>query len=648
MTADTRTAEPSTVDHLRRVLDGRWGAVRDTLRADPALPDYLYPDEPLTMEQYRERTLAQLRSLASRDAPRQGLTLAQGGTGEVGASITAFETLGCVDLSLLVKAGVQFGLFGGAIAGLGTRRHHEAYLPRMLDLTLPGCFAMSEHGHGSDVQSLLTTLTHDPETDEIVVDTPVSAARKEYIGNAARDGRVAAVFGQLIVRGERHGVHCVLVPIRDADGRPCPGVTIGDCGPKEGLPGVDNGRLSFDHVRVPRADLLDRYGSIDDDGAYHSPIDNPDRRFFTMLGTLVRGRVSVGAGAGAATRTALALAVTYAGRRRQFSVPGTEQEVTLLDYRVHQRKLLPLLARSYALALAQNVLVEALDAVQSVESEDEAAQRALEVRAAAVKVAQTAHATRTLQVCREACGGAGYLTENRISRIKTDVDVFTTFEGDNTVLLQLVAKGLLTNMRDAFHDLDTMGTVLFGARQFAGALVERTTGAGLVQRLISGSGGRLAPSALTARGGHLDLFEDRERHLVETVALRLRRVPRPVDDPAGAFAAFNAAQDHLVAAAAAHADRIVLEAFVAAIDECADPDAAALLGTVCDLFALSTIEEHRAWYVEHGRLTTRQSKEVVARVGELCGRLRLHAQNLVDAFGIPAAVLDVPMLRDVT
>ena len=59
----------------------------------------------------------------------------------------------------------------------------------------------------------------------------------------------------------------------------------------------------------------------------------------------------------------------------------------------------------------------------------------------------TWHATATIQTCREACGGAGYLAENLLTGLKADTDVFTTFEGDNTVLLQLVAKGLLTSYR---------------------------------------------------------------------------------------------------------------------------------------------------------------------------------------------------------
>ena len=60
----------------------------------------------------------------------------------------------------------------------------------------------------------------------------------------------------------------------------------------------------------------------------------------------------------------------------------------------------------------------------------------------------TWHASRTIQECREACGGAGYLSVNRFDALRADTDVFTTFEGDNHILLQLVAKGLLTDYAD--------------------------------------------------------------------------------------------------------------------------------------------------------------------------------------------------------
>ena len=475
---------------LRRAIDGRWAHIREEARSELEPARFAPPSRELTREEYRARVADQLRELASTGHPARGLSKDMGGQGDFGASVTAFEMLGHADLSLLVKAGVHWGLFGGAVANLGTQRHHTAYLPQILSAELPGCFAMTETGHGSDVQSLGTTATYDPDTDELVVHTPTPAARKDYIGGAARDGRLAAVFAQLVTGGESHGVHCVLVPIRDEAGEPMPGVTIGDCGAKAGLAGVDNGRLTFDHVRVPRTSLLNRYGDIDEHGVYTSPIDNPTRRFFTMLGTLVRGRISVAGGAGAATRTALTLAITYAGHRRQFAPPGSGDEVLLLDYRAHQRKLLPALATSYALLFAQNELVSRMHDVQlGGDAADPHDQRELEARAAGIKAVATAHATATIQACREACGGAGYLAVNRLPALKADTDVFTTFEGDNTVLLQLVAKGLLTDYRDTFGDMDTLGMVRFGARQVAGAVIERTAARGLVERLIGGRPG---------------------------------------------------------------------------------------------------------------------------------------------------------------
>ena len=103
-------------------------------------------------------------------------------------------------------------------------------------------------------------------------------------------------------------MHCFVVPIRDDDGNDLPGVTTSDCHYKGGLPGVDNGRIQFDHVRVPRENLLNKYADVAEDGTYSSPIENPNRRFFTMLGTLIRGRVTVGGSAGAAARVALDIA----------------------------------------------------------------------------------------------------------------------------------------------------------------------------------------------------------------------------------------------------------------------------------------------------------------------------------------------------
>ncbi|WIX81974.1 acyl-CoA dehydrogenase [Amycolatopsis carbonis] len=627
-------AVPAKVDPdaLTAVLDGRWAELRAGVRAQMSAEEFRDPVE-LDIEAHRAQVLDQLRELAATDRPALGFDRAYGGQSDIGGSVVSFEMLGLGDLSLMVKAGVQWGLFGGAVQLLGTERHHEKYLQRIMDLDLLGCFAMTEHGHGSDVQDLHTTATYDPAAQEFVVHSPDPGATKEYIGNAARDGHAAVVFAQLVAGGDSRGVHAFFVPIRDGSGKPMPGVTIEDCGRKAGLNGVDNGRLAFDHVRVPREALLNRFGDVAEDGTYSSPIESDGRRFFTMLGTLIRGRVSVGGSAGSATKRALTLAIRYGEQRRQFKSPDGD-EVVILDYLGHQRKLLPALAKTYALHFAQEELVAKLNDIAPDAPEEE--QRELESRAAGLKAANTWHATATIQAAREACGGAGYLSENLLAGLKADTDVFTTFEGDNTVLLQLVAKGLLTQYKEHFEDLSPLATARFVAEQLVGAVLERTSARKFVERLTESDDAEV----LFDREWQLRLFEDREEHVLDGVANRLRKA---ADDP---FGVFNAAQDHVLSAGRVHVESLVLSAFARAVDACADPEAAALLSRVCDLYALSAIEADRAWFLEHGRLTASRSKAVTAAVNELCAELRPHARTLVDAFAIPAQFLAAPMLRD--
>jgi acyl-CoA oxidase len=626
---------PGPVDPtaIQEVLDGRWAHVRRDARENLRDPDFL-PVYGESVAEARERVTRAAKKLA--DSGRVGFGFPQeyGGEDDSGGSVTSIEMLAFGDLSLMVKAGVQWGLFGGALQLLGTKRQHDTYLRDVMSFDLPGCFAMTETGHGSDVQQLRTTCTYDPATETFDLHTPHQAARKDYIGNAAKDGRMAVVFAQLITQGKNHGVHAWLVPIRNEDGTPCTGVTIGDDGPKAGLNGVDNGRLTFDHVTVPRDMLLDRYGQVAADGTYSSSIENETRRFFTMLGTLVRGRVSVGGSAASATKLALDIAVRYGNVRRQFAAPGEDREIVINDYLVHQRKLLPALATTYGLHFAQGELVSTMHDVQGATDLDEEAQRELESRAAGLKVAQTWHATTTIQMCREACGGAGYLQENRLPHLKADTDVFTTFEGDNTVLLQLVAKGLLTGYRDAFGSLEGWGKVGFIADMVRETVLERTAARALIARLIDAVPGRDDEVPMLDRGWQLKMFEFREKHALEGAIKRLRK--NSTTDGMAPFDMFNDVQDHVLKTAQTHIERVVLEAFVAGVDRTTDSAAKELLDKLCDLYALSAIEADKAWFLEHGQLTPSRAKLLTTTVNQLHKELRPHIVTLVDAFAIPA------------
>jgi acyl-CoA oxidase len=311
---------------------------------------------------------------------------------------------------------------------------------------------------------------------------------------------------------------------------------------------------------------------------------------------------------------------------------------------MHQRRLLPLLARTYALHFAQEVVALQLHEEFSSAGADEKARRQLESRAAGTKALGTWHATRTIQECREACGGAGYLAVNRFAALKADTDVFTTFEGDNHVLLQLVAKGLLTDYASEFEDLDQLGMVRFVAGVAVEAVVERTSVHKLLERIkdvLPGGDQWDDQAGILDTNYHLAMLRFREEHMLAGVA---RRLKRGIDEGANPGQVFSRVQDHVIATARAHVERLVLEAFVDKLSGLEESENKRALSLLCDLHALAAIEADRAWFMEHGRLTVARSKAISREVNRLCRRVRPVAVPLVDAFGVPPEMLRAPEL----
>ncbi|MDP3966770.1 MAG: acyl-CoA dehydrogenase family protein [Nocardioides sp.] len=637
------------VPGLTRILDGTYVEVREMVRRNLVEHAAILDEaQELDRAAYRDRVLDVVLDMAKAGQTGLGFPTEHGGGGDIGASVAAFETLALGDLSVLTKVGVQFGLFGGAILQLGTQHHHDAYLTDLIEGRLLGCFAMTETGHGSNVQELGTVARYDIDAGEFVITTPDDSARKDYIGNAAAHGHMAVVFAQLEIGGESEGVHAFVVPIRDEAGNPAPGVRIEDCGHKIGLNGVDNGRLWFDEVRVPRTALLDQYAQVSETGVYSSSIENRNRRFFTMLGTLVQGRVCVGGAGINAAKVAIAIAVRYGLKRRQFAASDPDTEELILDYGLHQRRLFPLLASTYAMHFAQDVLAADLHRVFSDPDVPDVDRRALEARAAGTKALGTWHASRTIQECREACGGAGYLSANRFDALRADTDVFTTFEGDNHILLQLVAKGLLTDYSSEFEDMDQFGMVRFVAGLAVETVIERTNVHKLLERIRD-----VIPGGETdewdQEAGLLDpqyqltMLRWREEHMLGGVA---RRLKRGMDNGMNPGDVFSRVQDHVIGAARAHVERLVLEAFVERTAALEDGPEKVALNLMCDLYALSTIEADRAWWMEHGRLTSQRAKAISREVNDLCRKVRPIARDLVDALGVPDEMLRAEIIAD--
>ncbi|MDQ7876715.1 acyl-CoA dehydrogenase [Microbacterium sp. QXD-8] len=622
------------------LLLGTWSDTRREAREmikDPAF--WRIDGQP--MPEHRERVLTQLHLLVEHGGSRRAFPEQYGGLNDNGANLAGFQELVLADPSLQIKSGVQWGLFGSAIFQLGTQKHHEAWLPGVIDVSLPGAFAMTETGHGSDVAAIGTTATYDADTEEFVIHTPFRGAYKDYLGNAALHGKAATVFAQLITGGVNYGVHCFFVPIRDDEGDMLPGIISEDDGVKGGLNGIDNGRLAFDQVRVPRFNLLDRYGQVAADGSYTSDIPSPGRRFFTMLGALVQGRVSLDGAATTGTALALHIALTYANQRRQFDSGAGTEEVVLLDYGKHQRRLLPLLAQNYAQFFSHDELLKKFDGVFSGRTDTSEEREDLETLAAALKPLSTWNALSTIQEAREACGGSGFLAENRLVGLHQDLDVYVTFEGDNNVLLQLVGKRLLSDYAKQFKGADAAKLARFAVGQTAGKLFH---GAGLRQL-----GQAVADLGSTARSVELGLREDQQHELlagrvqrmVADVAAALR--PASKLSPPEAAALFNSHQAELIEAARAHAELLQWEAFTDGINRVSDEGTTHVLTWLRDLFGMHLIEKHLAWYLVSGRLSAQRAASVSRYIDRLCARLRPHAQDLVDAYGFAPEHVRAPI-----
>ncbi|XP_034701514.1 acyl-coenzyme A oxidase 3, peroxisomal-like [Vitis riparia] len=572
---------------------------------------FVSPDYNQSMEQQREMTMKRIHYLLDCGVFQEWLT-GRGPEVEM-RKFALHEVIGMYDHSLAVKLGVHYFLWGGAIQFFGTKRHHDKWLRDTENYVIKGCFAMTELGHGSNVRGIETVTTYDSKTGEFVINSPCESAQKYWIGGAANHATHTIVFSQLNINGKSEGVHAFIAQIRDTDGNICPNVRVADCGHKIGLNGVDNGRIWFDNVRIPRENLLNSVADVSPDGQYLSAIKDPDQRFAAFLAPLTSGRVTIATSAVYSSKMSLAIAIRYSLTRRAFSITPNQPEVLLLDYPSHQRRLLPLLAKTYAMSFAANYL-KMIYVKRTPESN-----KTIHVVSSAFKAILTWHNMRTLQECREACGGQGLKTENRIGQMKGEYDVQSTFEGDNNILMQQVSKALLAEYI----------AVQKRNRPFKGLGLEH------MNKSCPVIPSQLTSSTLRSSQFQTDIFCLRERDLLIRFAAEMSQLQaQGLSREYALLQSYQLAED----LGRAFSDRAILQTFLDAEAAVSSGPLKSMLSLLRSMHVLIILEED-ASFLRYGYLSPDNAAGIRKEVTILCSELRPHALALVSSFGIPDAFL---------
>ncbi|XP_073293502.1 acyl-coenzyme A oxidase 2, peroxisomal [Primulina huaijiensis] len=583
----------------------------------------------ISKDEHRELCMRQLMGLV-REAGIRPFVYALEDPGKYFAVV---EAVGGVDMSLGIKMGVQYSLWGGSVLNLGTKKHRDKFFEGIDNVEYPGCFAMTELHHGSNVQGLQTVATFDPLTDEFVIDTPNDGAIKWWIGNAAVHGKFATVFAKLILpthdaEGTSDmGVHAFIVPIRDMrTHKTLPGVEIHDCGHKVGLNGVDNGALRFRSVRIPRDNLLNRFGDVSRDGKYTSSLPSISKRFAATLGELVGGRVGLAYSSVGVLKISVIIAVRFSLLRQQFG-PPKQPEISILDYQSQQHKLMPMLASAYAYHFATLHLIDKYSEMKK--THDEQLIGDVHTLSAGLKAYVTSYTAKSLSICREACGGHGYAAVNRFGSLRNDHDIFQTFEGDNTVLLQQVAGYLLKQYQEKFQG----GTLTVTWNYLRVSMNSYLSQPNPVTARWEGKDHLRDPKF------QLDAFRYRTSRLLQSVAVRLRKHSKTL----GNFGAWNRCLNHLLTLAESHIESVILEKFIDAVQSCPDPSSRAALKLACDLYALDRIWNDIGTYRNVDYVAPNKAKAIHKLSEYLSFQVKNVAKELVDAFDIPDYVTRAPI-----
>ncbi|KAL9547182.1 hypothetical protein MBANPS3_006299 [Mucor bainieri] len=577
----------------------------------------------ISKEQLRERTMEKFRSLVHHLSNE---------------SIDVFkkrmEIVSLIDPGFWTRFGVHYGLFVGALQSNATSGQLGYWFQKgALSLSgMVGCFAMTELGHGSNVPGLETTATFDEAADQFIIHTPTVTATKWWIGGAAHSATHSAVFAQLIVKGKNYGTKCFIVPLRDPKTyNTLPGINIGDLGKKMGRDGIDNGYIQFTNVRIPRGYMLMKHAQVSRSGH----VKEPKLQQLTY-GALLQGRVAMVVDSGNVSKKALTIAIRYAAVRRQFSNSKSDIETKLIDYPIHQRRLMPLMAQTFAMLFTGNEMTamynKMMGRLENAKAGDSDLAEVLEMlkethsTSAGLKAFCTWNCLSTIEACRQACGGHGYSAYTGLAGMYQDFAVQCTWEGDNTILTLQLGRYLISSYREA----------LSGKKLSPGVGYLNNLDKLIGKRCGASDNASLVDPAVIIEGWQVVCA-----HVVRNAALEFQAC---IDRGLDTDDAYEQCSQSRLYAAKLHSYGYLFNRFVDGVSK-VEGSLKSVLMDVCLLYGFYTVEENAGAFLQYEYFSPKQMEYIRLKTNELCAAVRDQAIPLVDSFNLSDYMVNSPLGR---